>query len=542
MTVDIEPPPGRPSGGSPEREPVSHRTLDLSADRPRPATRRAPGGAVPFALPEDVRAALGVLAREEGTDPATVLLAAFAALLVRHAGREAFSLGWLGSGDDTPRALGVDATGDSSFRELVGRLADEVAGEPGEAGEPHPVLFARVDGTDEAPAGLRDARYDLALTVAAGDGEAGPLRGALRYDADLFDRTTVLRLAHRLATLAVAGLGAPETPLSRLPVATGAEAHQAGREWNDTGRALAPNEPPNERLDTRIAAQTERSPERIALVAGSEHLSYEHLARRVRELADRLRGLGVGPEVRVGVCAERSAELVIGLRAVLAAGGAYVPLDPEYPADRLAYMVKDAAAPVVLTTRELRDRLPVLSEGGARVVLLDIAREARGSGGGVPLTPRGERGIEGERGDLGQVPVTSGGGPAWGGGSSESLAYTIYTSGSTGRPKGAMNAHSGIVNRLLWMRDEYGLGDGDRVLQKTPFSFDVSVWELFLPPLSGATLVMAKPGGHQEPVYLVETVEREAITTIHFVPSMLQIFVQAVATGSGRRVCPACGG
>jgi amino acid adenylation domain-containing protein/FkbM family methyltransferase len=206
----------------------------------------------------------------------------------------------------------------------------------------------------------------------------------------------------------------------------------------------------------------------------------------------------VGPEVRVGICAERSFEMVVGLLAILRAGGAYVPLDPEYPRERLAFMAEDSAVPVLLTQERLVADLP---PHRARVVVLDAGPEAAGR---EPA----------EGGEL-----ASGARP-------DNLAYAIYTSGSTGRPKGAMNSHRAIVNRLLWMQRAYGLGPGDRVLQKTPFSFDVSVWEFFWPLLTGACLVMARPGGHRDGAYLVRRIVEERITTLHFVPSMLQAFLE----------------
>jgi amino acid adenylation domain-containing protein len=188
--------------------------------------------------------------------------------------------------------------------------------------------------------------------------------------------------------------------------------------------------------------------------------------------------------------------MVVALLGVLKAGGAYVPLDPEYPAERLAFMVSDSDAPVLLTHRRRADRLP-----GSRgqVICLDEA------GDDVP-------------GPFGENPQ--------GGARAENLAYMIYTSGSTGKPKGAMNTHRAIVNKLLWRQKTYGLGERDRLLQKTPFSFDVSVWEFFWPLISGATLVVAQPGGHRDPAYLGQVIAEQRITTIHFVPSMLQVFVE----------------
>ncbi|HVG06298.1 MAG TPA: amino acid adenylation domain-containing protein, partial [Thermoanaerobaculia bacterium] len=274
---------------------------------------------------------------------------------------------------------------------------------------------------------------------------------------------------------------------------------------SDATPRYAPQHPSEGRLAPRayegplclhelIEEQAERTPDRIAVSFEDTSLTYRELLDQADRLARHLAGMGVGPDVRVGVCAERSLEMVVGLLGVLRAGGAYVPLDPSYPAERLAFMVGDAAAPVVLTQRRLAGLLP---SHGAQTVLLDDPQAW-----GNPTVP------------LPTVPP-------------DALAYVIYTSGSTGRPKGAMNAHRAVRNRLLWMRDDFGLGPDEMVLQKTPFSFDLSVWEIFATLMTGARLVMARPGGHQDSAYLVEVMEREGITIAHFVPSMLRAFLSA---------------
>src|SRR3712207_4485537 len=190
--------------------------------------------------------------------------------------------------------------------------------------------------------------------------------------------------------------------------------------------------------------------------------------------------------------------MVVSLLAVLKAGGAYVPLDPGLPAERLAYMLDDSAVPLVLTQAAVREAVPA-REG---VSVLAVEALAERPAGGRAEKPAG------------------GVGPG-------SPAYVIYTSGSTGRPKGVMNQHRGVVNRLVWMQAHFGIGADDVVLQKTPFGFDVSVWEFFWPLQQGATLVMARPDGHRDPLYLQEVIERRGVTTLHFVPSMLQPFVEA---------------
>src|SRR4029079_19330394 len=264
-------------------------------------------------------------------------------------------------------------------------------------------------------------------------------------------------------------------------------------EWNGTAALYAQAD---ESLHGLVWAQAGRTPESVAVVFEGEALTYGELRRRAPRLGERLAGLGVGPEAAVGICAERSVELVVGLLGILEAGGAYVPLDPGYPRERLAGMVADAGLRAVLAPGKLWALLGEIA-GGARLVPLDeVGGLAGGSERGAVLGP-------------------------------EQLAYAIFTSGSTGRPKGAMNTHGGIVNRLLWMQERYGLGPDDAGLQKTPFSFDVSVWEFFWPLVVGARLVVAKPGGHQDAAYLVELIAREGVTTAHFVPSMLGVFLEA---------------
>ncbi len=233
--------------------------------------------------------------------------------------------------------------------------------------------------------------------------------------------------------------------------------------------------------------------------------------------ARRPRWLGVGPGVLVGLCAERSLELMVGLVAILAAGAAYVPLDPAYPAERLAFMVEDAAVGVLLTHGAAARALPPHGAAVAAVIELDLAAllaDAPDRPGAQPeARPAGRPDDRSEP----RLPAAD----------PDDLAYVIYTSGSTGKPKGAMNSHRAVVNRLLWMQQAFGLTGEDRVLQKTPISFDVSVWELFWPLLAGARLVLARPGGHQDAAYLARLVAEERITTVHFVPSMLRAFLAA---------------
>ena len=242
--------------------------------------------------------------------------------------------------------------------------------------------------------------------------------------------------------------------------------------------------------------QVKKTPDSIAVEFGSKSLTYKEFNEKANQLAHYLKKLGIGPDSLVGVYMERSMEMVLSLYGILKAGGAYVPLDPEYPSNRISNITEDTRATVVLTQKHLLEKL---SESNAKVICLDSDWDT------IAVYSNEE---------LKNIA------------SENNLAYVIFTSGSTGRPKGVMNEHRGIVNRLLWMQDEYALTESDRVLQKTPYSFDVSVWEFFWPLLFGARLVIAPPRAHKDTTALVNLIIDNNITTIHFVPSMLQLFLE----------------
>ena len=267
-------------------------------------------------------------------------------------------------------------------------------------------------------------------------------------------------------------------------------------DWNRTERAY-PELPLHDAFEQQVA----RSPEAIAIRFREEALTYRELNARADALAATLADLGAGPGTLTAVCMERSLEMVVALYGILKSGSAYVPIDPEYPAERSSFMLDDTAAPILLTQTALADRFAATS---STVVALDPGAPATSDPAATPPVSRA---------------------------SLDDLAYVIYTSGSTGQPKGAMNTHRAISNRIQWMQDAFGLTPDDRVLQKTPFSFDVSVWEFFWPLLFGAQLVIAEPGGHRDSSYLAGVIMDRGITTIHFVPSMLQLFLEDPRAG-----------
>lgn len=263
-------------------------------------------------------------------------------------------------------------------------------------------------------------------------------------------------------------------------------------DWNNTDVDY----PLDQCLNQLFEDQVEKTPDAIAVVFEGKQLTYQQLNQQANQLAHYLEHLGIGPEVLVGICLERSLEMIVGLLGILKAGGAYIPFDPGYPKDRLGYMLSDSQVSLVLTSKTAAQALPT---SDAQLIYLDADWQA------IAQSSQDN-------------PISTV--------NSENLAYILYTSGSTGKPKGAMNNHRGIVNRLLWMQDQYRLTASDRVLQKTPFSFDVSIWEFFWPLLAGARLIMARPDGHKDSAYLVHLIIQESITTLHFVPSMLQIFLE----------------
>ncbi|HEY6248404.1 MAG TPA: amino acid adenylation domain-containing protein [Candidatus Angelobacter sp.] len=304
-----------------------------------------------------------------------------------------------------------------------------------------------------------------------------------------FMRTALEALVQALETDPAAAVGT----LDVLPLR---ERRQVLQEWNDTRREF----PDHACVHDLFEEQVRRTPEAVALVYEDADLSYSELNARANRVAHYLRSIGVKPDTRVAICVDRSFEMMVGLLGVLKAGGAYLPMDPGYPVDRLSYMLQNSAATVLLTQGHLTGLFAGL-KNCPPIINLNAADHWKDQ----PETDP----------DDGSFGLSSG-----------NLVYVIYTSGSTGTPKGVMVEHRGVVNRLVWMQRAYEIDQHDAVLQKTPITFDVSVWELFWPLLAGARLVIARPDGHKDPAYLAEVIQRCKITVAHFVPSMLQVFVE----------------
>ena len=313
----------------------------------------------------------------------------------------------------------------------------------------------------------------------------------LEYDQRRLEQWMVKKMLSGTRVLLEAMLDNPHSCATDLPYMSETALSELAA-WNNTQRDYNLDQT----LMDIFEQQVRLTPDSVALVVEDRIFAYRELNERANRLARYLKQVGIGPEIIVGLFMERSLEMVVGIYGILKAGGAYMPLDPDYPAERIEFMIEDTNATVILTQQHLIDQLPQVN---AQFICIDsewneICRQSDSNF---------ESNVK-----------------------ANNAAYVIFTSGSTGRPKGAVNEHRGIVNRLLWMQEEYRLDATDRVIQKTPYSFDVSVWEFFWPLLNGATLVVARPGGHRDSAYLINTIVKNNITTIHFVPSMLQIFLE----------------
>ncbi len=357
--------------------------------------------------------------------------------------------------------------------------------------------FSRAfSGLITTPLTLQNQTSKVALYLLMYENRDG-LTGEFEYNVDLFNPATIERMSRHFVVLLNGIVLQPNQSIHHLTMLTQAEYHQIAHKWNDTTVDFGLPQT----IQSLFEQQVARTPNAVALVVDDPRsaidLTYTDLNVHANQLAHHLIALGVRADTLVGVAMERSVEMEVSLLAVLKAGGAYVPIDPDDSPERIRYMLQDGAAPIVLTQSHIR--IASLIEGEASLgIQVDTI--------GIQLALQSIHN-----------PQTHT--------RPNDLAYVIYTSGSTGHPKGVANQHDGVVNRLQWTQQYFLLSSEDRVLQKTPFSFDVSVWEFFWTLTSGATLVVARPQGHQDPAYLWDVIQRQQISVLHFVPSMLRQFI-----------------
>ena len=505
--------------------------LQLPTDRPRPAVQSFNGAKKSFSLPANLSQKLKALSQAENATPFMTLLAAFQILLHRYTRQDDILVGSPIANRNRTEIEGLigffvntlvlraNLQGNPTFRQFLTQVREVTLSAYAHQDLPfeylveklqpernlsHHPLFQVMFVLQNAPMETlnlpnltlsflqpekQTALFDLSLSMWETDSE---FAGEFTYNTDLFDAATINSMVEHFQMLLAGIVANSDCRLLDLPLLTTAARQQLLYQWNDTQADY-----PQECIHHLFEAQVELTPDAVAVVFAEQQLTYRELNARANQLAHYLKSLGIEPEALVGICVERSLEMVVGLLGILKAGGAYVPLDPDYPSERLAFMLSDAQVPVLLTQARLVDKL---RSHPAQIICLDRDWEA------IATQPRSN-------------PVSNV--------TPDNLAYVIYTSGSTGRPKGAMNTHKGLSNRLFWMQSAYQLTPADRVLQKTPFSFDVSVWEFFWTLLNGACLVIAQPGGHQDSAYLVKLIASQQIAIAHFVPSMLRVFLEA---------------
>ena len=532
--------------------------LDLPTDRPRPAVQTYRGEMRRFALAPGLAGELRRLTRRHGATLYMGLLAAFDVLLHRYSGQERLLVGCPTTGRKTaelaglvgylvnPVAIAADFRGDPGFGELLGRVRTSALAAFAHQDYPLPLLAERLEqerSSGRTPifqvmcvlqkgrraserglaalsvgeAGVRldfgplaleslalqgpGAQFDLSLALA--ETERG-LGGRLAYNRDLFEAATAARLLGHfevlLTRIAGAGeadpAGALSARISGLSLLSPAERQQLLVEWN------APEaEYPGEGLvPERLAARAARTPEATALVLDGRWMSYGELDARAARIGRHLRALGVGPESRVGILAERSFAMVAALLGIWKAGGAYLPLDGSLPAERLAFMLADAGVAAVLVERHLAAALP--DPAGpipGRTLVLDALWDAEPPAvGETSATPH-------------LLP--------------DHPAYVLYTSGSTGRPKGVVVAHRALDNRLRFVQ-AMDLAPGDSFLHKTTISFDASIAEIFGPLLVGGRTVLARPGGERDPGYLIGLLRQHEVSHASFTMAMLSVLLK----------------
>ena len=505
--------------------------LPLPTDKPRPVIQTFTGAYQEFQLSLELTQKLTQLSQQQGVTMFMTLLAVYGTLLYRYTGQSDILIG-------TPIAnrnrreiesligffvntlvMRTDCSENPSFQELLMRVREMSLGAYAhqdlpfemlvEALQPernlsHTPLFQVMFVLQNTPlsevemSGLtvnslplegETAKFDLTLSMQ--NTETG-LMGVWEYNTDLFNSETIERMNGHFMTLLEGIIANPRERVSQLPLLTKVEQQQLLIDWNNT----EVDYPDDKCIHQLFEEQVERTPNAVAVVFEGQQLTYNELNCRTNQLAHYLQSLGVKADELVGICVERSLEMIVGLLGILKAGGAYVPLDPEYPLERLSFMLEDAAVNVLLTQQKLINKLP---EHQAQLICLDADWELI---------------FQFSRDNLiTDIQATN-------------LAYVIYTSGSTGQPKGVMLSHSNLSNHMFWMQETFPLTRADRVLQKTSFSFDASVWEFYAPLLVGGQLLIAQPGGHTDSDYLLKTIAQQQVTTVQLVPSLLQMLLE----------------
>ncbi|MGC8451957.1 MAG: amino acid adenylation domain-containing protein [Cylindrospermopsis raciborskii] len=509
--------------------------LQLPTDYPRPAVTSYQGSTLSFTINKPISTEFQKLCESQGATLFMGLLGVFSILLMRYSGQEDLLVGTPIANRNRKQVeeligffvntlvIRHDLSDNPNFLSLLSRVKEETLQAYAHQDVPferiveelnpernlshHPlfqVMFVLQNASMEKlelpnlqvlPWKLEQdlAKFDLTLLMTE---TPEGIEGVWEYRSDLFSPETIRRMIGHFQTIMTNIIAQPQQPIHQLSILTKSEQYQLLMEWNET-RVEYPLHQQHKSLHELFELQVDKTPNAIAVVFKNQSLTYYELNERANQLAHYLQSCGVKPDVLVGICIERSLEMVIGLLGILKAGGAYVPLDCEYPQERLNFMLEDAKIDLLLTQEQLRERLDSLSV--SQIIYLDSQQQfIAGQNTVNPVSNSVE----------------------------ENLAYLIYTSGSTGTPKGVMITHRAICNHMLWMQQTFNFQENDKVLQKTPFSFDASVWEFYAPLLTGGQLILAEKNGHKDISYLLKLIVEQQITIVQFVPSLLEILLE----------------
>ncbi|XWK88454.1 MAG: MupA/Atu3671 family FMN-dependent luciferase-like monooxygenase [Phormidium sp.] len=509
--------------------------LELPTDRIRPPIKTYNGDRETIKFDTEVTNSLKLLGRKQGCTLLMTLLSVYTTLFHRLTGQDDIIVGVPTSGRSMNGSDGIvgycthilpirsQLSGNPTFAEYIKQMRGTLLQAYEHQDYPFAQLIDRLNlprdnsrlplvsvsfnlephTTPPEVFGLEASLYPQAINFKDRDLHlnvtemAGELLIECDYNTDLFDAGTVERWLSHFQTLLEAVVSDPKQHLRELPLLNSEQQHQILIEWNNTQTDF----PTDKCLHQLIEEQVKKTPNAVAVKFENQQLTYQQLNARSNQLAHYLRSLGVGADVLVGICVERSIEMVVGLLGILKAGGAYLPLDPDYPIERSRFMLSDSQVSVLLTQHKFVETLYTrsLPQHQARLVCLDTDWQVISQ-------------CSQDNPILNVAP--------------ENLAYVIYTSGSTGQPKGVMLCHSNICNHTNWMQATFPLTEKDKVLQKTPFGFDASVWEFYAPLVVGGQLIVAQPGGHADPAYLLKLIAQEQVNRVQFVPSLLQMLLE----------------
>jgi amino acid adenylation domain-containing protein len=505
--------------------------LELPTDRLRSTVQAFRPAGCSFVLPQAQVEALRVLGRQEGTDLFVTLLAAFGTLLHRYTGQTDILVGTpIMSGSQAGTlALRADLSDNPSFQELLGRVRKVTLDAHAHQDlwfEKPPVELESSFASLRVTFAFQEAAKEPAQSLAAPSATTRPdlalafhetdqgLNGTIEYNAELFEQATIARLAGHLQTLLQDIVAFPQQRLSDLALLTDAERHQLLIEWNDTSAAF----PEDRCVHELFEAQVERSPDAVALVFEHHHLTFQALNRQANQLAHYLQAWGgVAPEKMVGLCVERSLEMIVGILGVLKAGGAYVPLDPTYPPERLSFMLTDARVSALLTQEQLLDTVFKTDKSGLSDGFEDTVSSLPPELADRVICLDTDWEMIAQKSDKNPVSQAT----------PDNLAYVIYTSGSTGRPKGVPITHANLCPLFHWGYKTLRFAPEDRAIQYLSYCFDWSVWEILMTLTTGASLSMVPSHLVLDPQATRDFIQKHAITVLHATPTQFQYLTAA---------------